>query len=763
MTVSNTKLFNIRSAADYYTPIKDVNENQYYLFAARNLPWANTVEAINESVKETEYTIFEEMIFGKIVTPEDIRQMIDKNTWTTGTVYDKYDDEDGNLYSKAFFVVSAEGGNYHVFKCLNNMNGAASTSQPLFSETTANDEYYETSDGYVWKYMYSIDTAEYAKFATADYIPVVVNSSVTDAASNGAIATIVLTSGGNNYVSYANGVFTNISVAGNTQTHAIDTGSANNDFFTGSAIYISSGAGAGQVRKITDYLVSGTQYLVVVESLFDPQPDLSSNYQIAPNVNIYGDGQGAEAICLVNTSTKSISSISILSQGNSYTYANVVIIGNTGSLEANSAIARAIMSPRAGHGANVYSELNANKVGISVTFANNESNTVPITNDYSRIGVLRNPKFANVEITCINGTLFTTGETIVQYIGVNTALNTFTSTLTDYTYNTGNYKTLTLGAAITLSNGDAVFANTPGLANGIVVSIVGASNTTLVVRQDIGTFTAAANVFKTGTPATNAAISTITAGYANTVYGLDSGNVSFTWANNNNIDVVINDSKIYNKSVLPSNTTIDCFTVNTTAIQLYNKTLANTDTVTVHKYILNAVLANSQYTAQGTVVSANSTVLKLNNATGQFVVNAHIIGLTSNNVTNVTSVSAPTTTFLQTLKLTGIYNGGSNTFALDDYCQQTLATSNVAYGYIQAIDSPGGNTTYDFYLTGVKGAFTTGLNLESANGAKSVAISAVRQPDLHRYSGDVVYAENITAISRSNTQSEQIKLVINYY
>lgn len=755
--VANTRLFNVRSALDYYNPVKDISNNQFYVFTARNTPWPNTSPlTMTDTVTEVEYQIFEEIIFGKHIMPEDVKQMIDRYDWVSGTVYAMYDDDDANLYDKNFFVVSYESGAYHVFKCLDNFGGIASTSQPLFSQTIAGDAFYVTADGYHWKYMYSIDTAVYNKFTTTDYIPVVVNNSVTSAAVNGSINAVLLISGGNNYSSYANGYFTGISVNGNTQTHKIGSASGNVGFYTGSALYISAGTGAGQVREITNYNVIGSQYLVTVNSVFSPQPDLTSQYQIAPNVKIVGDGTGAVATAIVDTGSKSITRISVVNTGQDYTYANVYIIGNTGTLQANSAHARAIVSPHGGHGANVAAELSANKLGFSVTFANTESGNISTQNDFSRIGLLKDPTLANIELTVANSVLFTDGEAVVQYVGVNTALNTFSSQVNQYVYNTQNFVKLNLSAATTLAVNDSIYQITPSIANGVVTQV---SGNTVLVRQDVGLFSTSATILKLGNTSVNNTISTITSGFTDTVFGLDSSNVSFTWSASNDVDVYINDSKIYNKAYLISTSNAASFSVNSTAIQLYNMTLANTDLVTVHKYIQTAVMSNVQYTATGTVVSSNSTVVKLTDVQGQFITSANVHGLTSGYTNTVTAFAGPSAIFNQTLKLSGVQSG--TLFVLDDYCQQ----NNGAHGYIHSIDAPVGvgNTTYNFYLTGVKGTFVTGTTIESANGDKIASISDIKQPDLVKYTGDIVYVENITAVSRSNTQSEKVQLVIKFY
>jgi hypothetical protein len=763
--VANTKLFNIRNSLQYYQPIQNVSNNQFYIFAGRNTPWPNTTPLpISDSTTETEYTIFEELIFGKIVTPDDTKMMVDRYDWTSGTIYARYDDQDGDLFTKAFFVVSYEGGAYHVFKCIDNAGGIASTGQPLFSETDADEENYTTADGYRWKYMYTIDTATYNKFTTTDYIPVVANTYVTQFANSGSIDAVFVVSGGNNYLSYANGSFAQVAVGGNTLVHAINSGSSNNGFYTGSALYISSGTAVGQVRKITGYTVTANQYQVAIESVFDPQPDLSSAFNITPYVNVMGDGSGAVGIAVVNTTSKAIQRIDMVSGGSNYTYANVSIVGNTGTLIANSASARAVIAPHGGHGYDVSSELNANKLGISVTFANSEANTISTQNDYSRIGLLQNPKYANVEVTYTSNVgVFLSGEQVVQAIGVNTSLNTFTSIVQNYSYTVGNYVTLGFSAATSLAANDTVYQNSP-VANGIVVKITG---NTALVRKDYGSFTTT-TIFKSGNTLVNNSINAVSSGFTNTVFGLDSSsNALFALAATNAIDVYLNGNKIFNHGTLPSNTPTVSYSTNSTAVTLFNKTLSNTDVVSINKYVTTAVLSNTQYSAVGTVQSSNTTVLKLANVSGVFITGANVAGQLSGAYANISSVVQSSTVFVQTLKITGTYQVGSNTFVIDDYCQQDTPGANGAYGYIQAIDAPvgGGNTTYNFYLTAVKGEFETGgsKTIQSLSGDKRVDISAIKQPDLVKYSGDIIYAENITAVSRSNTQSETIKLVLNFY
>lgn len=763
--VANTKLFNVRNSLTFYSPLRNISNSQFYVFTARHTPASSAYPvAITDSVKETEYDLYEKLIFGKQINPEDVVPMIDRYDWVSGTVYAMYDDQDPLLYTKNFFVVSQESGNYHVFKCLYNVKGIASTAQPLFSQTSADDESYTTADGYRWKYMYTISSADYAKFTTALYVPVTPNTSVTSFASNGSIDSIIVDQQGSSYYSFGNGAFTSISVGGNTLLHAINTGSSNNNFYTGSAIYIASGSGAGQVKEITSYTISGNQYLVGVASAFNPQPDLTSAFTIAPNVKILGDGSGASAIAVVNTTSKAISRVDMIKSGNNYSYANVSIIGNTGLISANSAVVRAVISPRGGHGSNVVAELNANKVGISVTFSNSESGNISVHNDYSTIGVIQAPLFANTEITFNTATGSPqAGETVVQYIGSNTAAGLFKTSIQNYTYNTGNYSTLNLTGATTLAVNDSIYQTTPAAAaSGVVINL---SGNTIVIRRDSGSFSPTSTILKLGTPTVNNVINTVSAGFSNTIYGVDSvSNALFSFSTNNSIDVWLNGIKLFNGGVLPSTTNAIAYSMNSTSISLKNKTFSNTDIVTITKYISTATLSNTQYSAAGIVQSANSTVVKLTNTSGKFIANAMIYGSNSGFYANAVSIAGASSIFNQTLKITATYNAGSQIFALDDYCQQDTPGVDGAFGYIQDIESLGGNS-YNFYVTGVKGVFESGASkyIQSADGSKIATVSALKQPDLIRYTGNILYSENIIPVSRANNQSETVKLVIKYY
>lgn len=112
-----------------------------------------------------------------------------------------------------------------------------------------------------------------------------------------------------------------------------------------------------------------------------------SSYTSTPTVTITGDGTGAEAAATLNVTTSSIESILIINKGQNYTHANVAITANTGS----GAIARVVMSPPGGHGADPVEELGGSFVMINPKLKGSESGVIDTQNEIRQIALIKNP------------------------------------------------------------------------------------------------------------------------------------------------------------------------------------------------------------------------------------------------------------------------------------------------------------------------------------------------------------------------------------
>jgi hypothetical protein len=731
------------------------------------------------TVEGTHYQLFDDLIFGKHITPDDVKHMIRHIGWTSGTVYDMYDDITVGLESKNFYVVSQESTNYHVFKCLNNYNAAPSTSQPLFSETAADDEVYRTNDGYQWKYMYSISASEYSKFATTDYVPVFPNANVSGNAVFGSIDTILITNPGSQYNSYASGTIKESTVGGNTLIYTLSSDkfaeydvtlasvsgfveekvtstfnaktsngviiavfTSNNTvritnvdrafnvgsgtkltgvttgansvivsstplstslstsagFYKNNSIYIRSGTGAGQLRSINEYIVTGDTRRVLINSPFDVALDNTSVFEIGPRVIITGDGVNAKAVAIVNPTANSIADIEIIDSGSNYTYANITIVANTGNISntstyvnTSSAKARVVIPPEGGHGYDVINELYATRVGIGMAFANTESGNIPATNDYRKISIIKDPLFANVELTIYNST--------------------------------------TASPAIAFSAGEYVVQTSTG-ATGQVTNRDG---TTLRLTNITGFFQTGNTKIVGSTSSANAGVTAIDRSFSTfdqrQIYQLTIDNKGFGDAGFAQDELVLQTGlSLISSNIVKLTTNISAYIFN------------EGDTVTQYAASTN----NSIATANGTIIDRYNNTIVVNPNYGTF--------LTGNTTVNVIKAANNTTTVFATI------DGVDNTFQAN------------GLGYVHSLN---GNTTTSTVigLTNVQGVFNLSdgpsSTINTFIGQKNGAVAnltgrSYSSASIIDGSGDILYVENFSPIVRSTLQTEKLKLIIEF-
>lgn len=131
-----------------------------------------------------------------------------------------------------------------VFKCLLNNNGAASTVMPEIDVggSLPENPFILTSDGYKWKYLYTIAPGLKEKFFTSDWMPVTKNNLVVNAAVDGRIDIVKLISGGSGYLSGGNSSSANIISVSGSGTGANLTANVYNGVITGVTV-IDGGSG----------------------------------------------------------------------------------------------------------------------------------------------------------------------------------------------------------------------------------------------------------------------------------------------------------------------------------------------------------------------------------------------------------------------------------------------------------------------------------------------------------------------------------------
>lgn len=306
----------INTAEQFKESISENANNKLFLAFGRTLPWSNesSPPASNTSVGMVN-EIWDNMIGGKRIFGNDLAHVIPRVDWTANTNYTAYDHLAANLYDDnvKFYVVTSD---WNVYKCIANNYGGLSSIEPTSLNPTT---VAHLSDGYAWKYMYTVSDSEKLRFTTPSFIPV--------------------------------------------KTLTGDDASLQ--------WQVQSNAKAGSIESI---LIQNS----------------GNNYTNASNIiiSISGDGMFAEATASINSISNTVNAISISNPGTGYSYATVSISDNGTGLGAT---ARAIISPQGGHGSDPLYELGGKNIILNPRIRYDENGTLPISNDYRQIALLKDP------------------------------------------------------------------------------------------------------------------------------------------------------------------------------------------------------------------------------------------------------------------------------------------------------------------------------------------------------------------------------------
>ena len=322
--------------------ISNVGVSAYYSFIALPNPsdyqsdWdINPPSPKDNFDQENDY--WDTMVALKKINSSDVRQVITKKFWSSGTIYDYYRHDYSrsnpakisgatNLYSSTYYVINQD---YQVYICLQNgtnpdtPNGKPSLDEPMFTDLEPRSAG-SSGDGYIWKYLYTIKPSEVIKFETSDFIPVpadwassTANVAVRNNAVDGSIKIITITNRG------------------------VGLGTANTTY---------------------------------------------------TRVPIKGDGTGAECTISIDNDSR-VDSITVSNQGSGYTYGNVDLIAKGVPTGTTRPTFDVIITPTGGHGKDIYRELGAYNVLLYSRIENDNENPDFITgNQIARVGIVQNPE-----------------------------------------------------------------------------------------------------------------------------------------------------------------------------------------------------------------------------------------------------------------------------------------------------------------------------------------------------------------------------------
>jgi hypothetical protein len=195
------------AAADYFQA--ELAQTPTYVFISGTSPWADESAPPNvDDTVQNKIFMYDELVGAKRIQAADVISVLPRNDWQSGNVYDEFNDkvnlvdannpDTGEPY--AFYVITDE---FNVYKCISNNYRTISTIKP--SGTTINT--FQTPDGYIWKYMYTVRSPDAFDYMTPSWIPCYTLSSndgsnqwlVQQAAVGGTIDHIIVTNGGADY------------------------------------------------------------------------------------------------------------------------------------------------------------------------------------------------------------------------------------------------------------------------------------------------------------------------------------------------------------------------------------------------------------------------------------------------------------------------------------------------------------------------------------------------------------------------------------
>lgn len=348
------------------TFMKDIQEDSaYYVFAAKHTTYTDggdqAIPTPVDSVAETTTNIYNDLIFGKRVRSVDVARMIPRYNWTSGTYYAMYDDLDATLNTKEFYACVNVGTQTHVYKCIYNNKGASSTVEPSGTEIYP----FETpEDGYVWKYMYTANDTMMDKFATTTHLPVVANTTVVANAHPGSIEAIIIEDGGTGYNGYLVDEFValeDLDIGSSGYFYGLGPNASSIDnYYNGSIIKITSGAAKDEYRFITNYYISGGQRIIQLDAPFDGTIQVTDTFEIYPYVYVWDTGGQKTTNCIARA-------IVLSTSGNTVDRVEVLNSGG-GYRSANATIGFMYESPILSGQANT--PLIGNPAGRSAIYSN---------------------------------------------------------------------------------------------------------------------------------------------------------------------------------------------------------------------------------------------------------------------------------------------------------------------------------------------------------------------------------------------------------
>ena len=341
-----TEKFRRHNATQFQESFSEAALNAYYLMIGKSTPFtAGTSGGTDDSPSTpaddvtTEFYAWDHAVALKNISATDVSFAIPRRDWANGTTYDMYEHNISssntttsgatNLYDSTFFFKTSTN---RIYLVLDNSSGSAYSGSEPTSESTSPFEL----GGYVLKYMYTITASEQSKFLTTDFMPVSTDSTVSAAATDGKIESLVVTAGSG----YTAGTYY-------------------------AAVY---GDGTSQGTS------SGAIVSIVV----------SSDGTIAA----YGLTAGTDTAVYAGGAGYTYGTVNL---GSSYTFSDVGLSSSSSMGSGSSGAVSIVVSPKGGHGSDALDELGGHYVVLRAVLTGAEGDDILAGNDFRNINIVADP------------------------------------------------------------------------------------------------------------------------------------------------------------------------------------------------------------------------------------------------------------------------------------------------------------------------------------------------------------------------------------
>ena len=312
----------------------DSSQHKYYIGIGKSEQWdsSETVPTPKNSPRDIRNL---RAGLQSIKAASDLSFVIPRYNWTSGAIYQAYDDDFTEIPNNSYYVFTEDN---QVFICLqqgrsNTGTINTSTVKPTKpTDATKALRPFKNSDGYVWKFLYTLGGARSSKFLSANFIPI---EEVLDSATLGRSHTLL----------------------------------------ESEQLLVQDAAVPGQITAVA--ITAG-----------------GTGYTSAPTVTINGDGVRAAATAFVSGGAVvkielDSSTDSTIAMGQGYNFASITFSG-TGS----GAAARAIIGPDSGMGHDPRVDLKSTSLMFNTKPEGIEDSNFLTNQDFRQVTLIRDPKVA---------------------------------------------------------------------------------------------------------------------------------------------------------------------------------------------------------------------------------------------------------------------------------------------------------------------------------------------------------------------------------